>query len=105
MTVNKRSLDRFKQKTIQLTWKNLKNFKKFPKNDQHFHIERTKLSITYISHFFEDCMRYRGYIMTGFMNWFGEGLQTAGSIPYIGFKLLVILGIVWIIWTIWEHIA
>lgn len=50
-------------------------------------------------------MRYRGYIMTGFMNWFGEGLQTAGSIPYIGFKLLVILGIVWIIWTIWEHIA
>ena len=44
-----------------------------------------------------------GLFMTGFMNWFGQGLQTAGSIPYVGFKLLVLLGIVWIVWTIWEH--
>jgi len=41
--------------------------------------------------------------MTGFMNWLGQGLQIAGSIPYVGFKLLVVLGIVWIVMTIWEH--
>ncbi len=41
--------------------------------------------------------------MTGFMNWLGQGLQTAGSIPYVGFKGLVVLGIVWIVVRIWEH--
>ena len=41
--------------------------------------------------------------MTGFMNWLGQGLQTAGSIPYVAFRLLVLLGIVWIVWSIWEH--
>ena len=42
--------------------------------------------------------------MTDFMNWLGEGLQTAGSIPYIGFKLLIVALVVWVIWTVAEHI-
>ncbi len=41
--------------------------------------------------------------MSNFMKWLGMGLQTEGSIVWIGFKGLVFLGLVWLIWTILEN--
>ena len=46
----------------------------------------------------------RKVFMENFMAWFGQGLQTPGSVPYVGFKLLIAFAVLWALMKIWENI-